>query len=52
MNCTHIIVSLLKARKVTVVWIECHDEAVQARARARAKAWGMTRTRVRIITQQ
>ena len=25
LNCTHVIVSLLKAWKVTVVWIECHD---------------------------
>ena len=24
-NCTHIIVSILKAWKVTVVWIECDD---------------------------
>ena len=24
-NCTHVMVSLLKAWKVTVVWIECHD---------------------------
>ena len=24
-NCTHVIVSLLKAWKVTVVWIECND---------------------------
>ena len=24
-DCTHVIVSLLKTWKVTVVWIECHD---------------------------
>ena len=24
-NCTHVIVYLLKAWKVTVVWIECHN---------------------------
>ena len=24
-NCTHVIVSLLKAWKVPVVWIECND---------------------------
>ena len=23
-NCTHVIVSLLKASKVTVVWAKCH----------------------------
>ena len=29
-NCTHIIVSLLKAWKVTVVWIECDDAVFNA----------------------
>ena len=29
-NCTHVIVSLLKAWKVTVVWIGC-DDAVSSR---------------------
>ena len=32
-NCTHAIVSLLKAWKVTVVWIECDDASFNATSR-------------------